>query len=365
MSRKINIINNVIMFGVTVGLFFMCPAINHNVFEGDMVILVLLYVFGAILAGFVNTVLHELGHLIAGKKNGFAFVSMTIWFFKWTKKNGKIYFDFCWIGEEAGYTEMVPTTKENVGKNFVKMTEAGVIVSLLMAVVSVVPVALVNYLPIECYAVLSMFLPVSTYFYLGNALPMSSEGVKNDGATVRMLKSNSDEGKVMTNILSIQAELFNGKTPCEIDESLYFDLPQLPEDNLQFLSLLDARYAYYVDKEDFENAERVSSRIEEILDYAPKYYRQPMQVNLLYNACVIKKDFDKADEIMYDVDKYINNVNSAENLRVKLAYLVYVLNEKENLEMFFDKAKREQAKMPLLGLAKYEEKLVEKIKQSL
>lgn len=89
-----------------------------------------------------------------------------------------------------------------------------------------------------------------------------------------------------------------------------------------------------------------------------------MQVNMLYTACVIKKDFDKADEIMYDIDKYINSVNTAENVRVKLAYLVYVLEEKENLEMFFNKAKREQSKMALSGLAKYEAKLIEKIKQS-
>lgn len=365
MSKRMNIVNNVIMFAVTVGLLFMCPSINHNSFDGDMIVLVLLYVFGAVLAGFVNTVLHELGHLLVGKKNGFAFVSMTIWFFKWTKENGKIRFDFCWLGEEAGYTEMVPTSKENVRVKFLRMTEAGIIVSMCMAIVSILPVALVNYLPIEWYAILSMFLPISTYFYLGNALPMSSEGVKNDGATARTLRKNNDECKVMANILSIHAELFNGKTPREIDEGLYFDLPQLPEDSLQFLTLLDARYAYYMDKEDVENALKVSERLEGLLEYAPKYFKQPIQVNLLYNACVLKPDFDKADEIMYDVDKYINSVNSAENVRVKIAYLVNVLKETDGLEMFFDKAKREQSKMALSGLAKYEEKLVEKIKQSL
>ena len=365
MSKKVNIINNLIMFAITIGLFFMCPSINHKIYDGDRFVLVLFYVLGAILAGFVNAVFHELGHLIAGKKNGFEFNSMTIWFFKWTKVKGKNRFDFCLIGEEAGYTEMVPTSKENVGKRYAKMTEGGIIVSLILTIISIVPIALMNFLPIEAYAILSMFLPMATYYYLGNALPMSSEGVKNDGATARMLRKNTDEAKVMTNILSIQSELYNGKTPCEIDESLYFDLPQLPEDNLQFLSLLDARYAYYLDKEDYENAIKVSDRIEELLEYAPKYYRQPMLVNLLYNACVLTKDFDKADELMYEVDKYINSVNSAENVRVKLAYLVYVLEEKEDLDMFFDKAKREQSKMALKGLSKYEEKLVDKIKKDL
>ena len=45
--------------------------------------------------------------------------------------------------------------------------------------------------------------------------------------------------------------------------------------------------------------------------------------------------------------------------------VVPVLEEKEDLDMFFDKAKREQSKMALKGLSKYEEKLVDKIKKDL
>ncbi len=365
MSKKINILNNAIILIVTVGLLAMCPIIKEYTFQGDRIIIILLYVVGAIFAGFINAIVHELGHLIAGKINGFAFVSMTIWFFRWKKENSKINFSLCWIGEEAGYTEMVPKSDKNVKKGLTKMTEGGIIASFIMAILSILPVAFMDYLPIEAYAILSMFLPLSTYYYLGNALPTSSEGIKNDGATARMLRKNTNEAKVVTNILTIHSWLYNGKTPAEIDENLYFDLPQLPEDNVNFFMLLDARYAYYLDKGDIENALKVSERLESILEYAPKSYRYTVMVDMLYNVCVLKQDFDRADEIMYELDKYINRVNTAQNVRVKIAYLINVLEEKEDLKMFFDKAKREQKKLPLSGLAKYEEKLLQELEKSI
>ncbi len=365
MSKKVNIINNIIMLGITMALLFMCPTINDNAFNGDMALLILLYVVGAIVAGFVNTVIHELGHLIAGKIQGFVFVSMTVWFFKWTKENGKTSFSFCRLGDEAGYTEMVPKNAENLRKRYKKVTEGGIIASFFLMLLSVLPVALLDFMPVGLYAVLSMFLPLSTYFYLGSTLPMSSEGFKNDGAVARMLKKDTDECKVAVNILAIHSELYNGKRPSEIDERLYFDVPQLPEDNVYFFYLLDARYAYYVDKGEIENALKVNERLQSVLDYMPKIFRMTVMADALYNACVLKPDFDEADEIMYELEKYLNNVNTAQNIRIKLSYLICVLEEKEELKMFFDKAKREQDKMALKGLALYEGKLVESLKEKL
>ena len=42
----------------------------------------------------------------------------------------------------------------------------------------------------------------------------------------------------------------------EIDESYYFDLPQLCEEHPYFIQLLTLRYSYYLDKGDYENAKK-------------------------------------------------------------------------------------------------------------
>ena len=90
MSKKVNIIsyvaNLILTLGALLGVVLMC----NKTYSENMLNAVLKLLVGAIVAGFVITCVHELGHLIAGKLNGFAFSSMTIWFFKFEKIKNKI-----------------------------------------------------------------------------------------------------------------------------------------------------------------------------------------------------------------------------------------------------------------------------------
>ena len=139
MKRNTNIINNVLtMLFMLAGLFFVVNVSNSR-YEKDLIEVVLWFLLGAIITGFICTVVHELAHLLVGKKNGFAFSSMVIWFFKWSKVNNKIQFDFTMIGEEAGYTEMIPTHSENIAKRYSKMSLAGPIASFFCMIIGVVP----------------------------------------------------------------------------------------------------------------------------------------------------------------------------------------------------------------------------------
>ena len=52
------------------------------------------------------------------------------------------------------------------------------------------------------------------------------------------------------NILAIEAYLYQGFTPSEIDKQLYFGAPQLPEDDLNFILLTNYRLSYYIDAGD-------------------------------------------------------------------------------------------------------------------
>ena len=64
----------------------------------------------------------------------------------------------------------------------------------------------------------------------------------------------------------------------------------------------------------------------------------------------------------YEFEDYINNVNNATNLSVKIAYLTNVNKDVEDLDMFFKKAYKEANKEQLKGLSLYETKLLDKLK---
>ena len=59
----------------------------------------------------------------------------------------------------------------------------------------------------------------------------------------------------------------------------------------------------------------------------------------------------------------VNNVNNATNVRVKLAYLIYVAKKKDACDAFYEKGLRECKRCPVLGLAKMEQKLFDKLKK--
>ena len=362
MNRRINIISNILSFLVTMGSLFVVMIVSNQNYSETLINVICFVALGAIISGFFNALMHELGHLFAGKKNGFILHEISVWFFKWTVVKGRKIFSFTLPLNEAGYTEMIPTSVESVEKGYKSMTFGGIYGSIFSIIIGVAGLFFTN-LPLVVFCVWSMFLPIGVYYFLGNLLPMISGGVRNDGAILYGIKKMDDVTKVTINLLKYQAELYNGKTPSEVDENLLFDLPQLPEDDLAFIMLLNFRYYYFLDKLDFENAKKVSNRLATLFDYMPKQIKCVVQTDLLYNYCTFDYNDYAVDDVMYELEKYLNNVNNAQTMRAKTAYLLYVEKQVENIEMFFEKTQREIEKCPLKGAALFEKKLLEKMKK--
>lgn len=367
MNRKQNLINNIILLVLTVAAVFAVTLVGNNKFSVDLWKIILVFLGGAIVAGIVNTLVHEFGHVIGGKKNGFKFVAMRIFCFNFVRLGKKTAVEICRLKEEIGSTEMLPVGTENLGERFAKMTRAGLYGTAALLVLSVLPLAMISLFGYNhwwAYALTSVFFPVSVYFFFANALPMTNEGLRNDAAVVAGIKKGDDVSKVTLGLLKIHAELDAGKSPAEIADEEY-DLPQLPEDDPNFIILLNNRYAHEVDKGDFEAAKKTSLRLEELLDDMPKPFRDPVRADLLYNACTFDFNENKADNLVEDAERYLNGVNSFTNLRIKAAYLLYVVKDEATAAEFIEKAVRDAEKCRVEGIKKYELKLLSLLSASL
>ena len=78
------------------------------------------------------------------------------------------------------------------------------------------------------------------------------------------LVEKTDSAKVTLAVLIVQAQALQGKKIEEIAEKLLFDLPQIEEDDLSFISLTELRYEYFKAKNDIDNAEKWRVRFEEL-----------------------------------------------------------------------------------------------------
>lgn len=363
MTRRKSIINEIISMVITVGTLIALVLVANANYGAALGEVILYFICGAIVVGFLCTLFHEAGHIIAGKRNGFALLSVSVWFFKWVKENGRTVFHFTFLGEEAGATEMAARSTENLSVRLKKMTYGGLIATFIPMMLGVIPFFLTGYLPVYAFIGLGMFLPIGAYVFFGNALPTYSGGAGNDGKLIYDLKTYNDDAKVALSMIAVQSELFNGKTPAEIDAKYYDDLPQLAENDLNFLILLSARLDRFVDLKDFGNAKKTLDRLKSVTEYYPKSVETVVALNELYAACTYDKNFSRADEIVEDFAKYLDKHNGSLEIRAKLAYILYVKGEREHFDVFYRKGVKEANKLNLRGQGIFERKLLEEMKK--
>ena len=361
MNKRKSIVFDIISALVGFGLFLAIVLTNNFTVGKNIFVCCLWILLGAIFWFVIITFVHELGHLISGKINGFAFVSLSVMCFRWKKVGKEVLFSFCKPTEEAGYTELVPKYSDQLKERFTKVTASGYSTSLILVVLGAIP--LIIDVPSTIFCLTCTLLPLTVYMVLDSVLPKISGSIRNDGGVIKSLKMDDDWSKVLLSILTIQSELYNGKTYSEIDKSLYFDLPQLCEDDVNFINLLLLRYYYYLDVSDYDNAKKTIKRLKSLVDYMPDSFYYHISAEELYSKCTFDYDEDLADELMYELEDYLNNNNTVENVRTKLAYLENGVKENDDLTDFYNKFTREAKRLVLSGQKEFELKLIKSIKK--
>ena len=65
---------------------------------------------------------------------------------------------------------------------------------------------------------------------------------------------------------------------------------------------------------------------------------------------------------MYEAEDYLNKYNTLTNIRIKLAYLYFIVGERGSVDTFYKKGIKEAKKCPLKGYGLFETKLLDEIK---
>lgn len=192
----------------------------------------------------LSSILHELGHMLFG---AIVKIKAVPKFTSWRK-----FFD-------AMSCVIKPKTDKNLKPKILFTTCGGLFVNLIFIVLGVVALCVPA---VPTY--LCAFLAASLYLFTLNALPLNLQSGKTDGLVIAELVKNEDTAKVMLAVLKVQAQVLGGKPIEEVDEKLLFDLPQIREDDINFISLTELRYEYFSAKGDSEQAAKYKARFEEL-----------------------------------------------------------------------------------------------------
>lgn len=208
-------------------------------------IYIILIFFGA----FMDELIHEGAHFMMG-----AFCSMGV-------KAPKIRIF------KSSSVEVFPKGAKGLKIRFLLTAGAGLFFDALLIALGVIAFAVPS-VP----AWLGIGLPYAFYTFVINAVPLEYRGGKTDGLVIWEAIKNDPSSKVMFRILKIQG-LVNGGLPLkEVDEALLLDVPQLPEDDLNFIILTQLRYEYYLAKDDDSTAYKYFLRYKDLIKYLPDEY---------------------------------------------------------------------------------------------
>ncbi len=145
---------------------------------------------------------------------------------------------------------------------------AGIVVNFACLVLGIISVCVPGVSAVFC-----ILLPYSAYIFLINAVPDDRNGAKNDGMIVWELITNADSAAVMLQILRIQGMVRTGTKLADVPEAMFFDVPQLPEDDINYIILTQLRYEYYLERGNDSEAYKYFLRYKDLIDYLPSEYQ--------------------------------------------------------------------------------------------
>ena len=325
-------------------------AIKGEVLDGIRAIV------GVVLGIVFAPVFHELGHILFAKMSNFSIIYSKFFCFKLTRKGKRLRFSFSspFAPDE---TQAVP----NCGGNMYARARAYTLGGLLFGGIFLFVVLLISILLTVYYAPNYLFfgmLPYALYLFILNVLPFEYPMGKTDMAVALGLRRGDDVEKTMLSAMEIQGELFLGKSYSEIEETLYFNLPQLSEEEPLFFVILDLKYRFYLDKNDLKNAADCLNRLVMSQDYFLDEEREKLAAECVYMHS-IQGDLEKAEEC----GKLCANFLRTENVTAKrvLATFSSAFGKCDAVPVLKEQANKALSLEFVAGNAKFEKGLLDRI----
>lgn len=301
-------------------------------------------------------VLHEFGHVFAAWSVKMEYVLVKFFCFKSIRVQGKKQCRFA-SPFAADETQVIPKVGGNMQKRAVKYALGGVAVSGV-----IVAALLVAAIHCTCLWTTQFGLwgavPYTAYLFLLNVMPLEYASGKTDMLVYLGIKKGAPAEQNMLAAMEIQGNLYAGKTFAELDEKLYYDVPQLAEDEPLFAVMLDLRYRYHLEKGEMERAADCLNRLALAQEYLPYEQVMDVAVELTYMHAV-NGDLQNAEESA----KLCKGALQKDTARAKRALLAYSLaiGKTDAAEILKEQALDCAVREYPLGLAKSEKILIEKL----
>ena len=313
-------------------------------------------ILGLIYGFVLSPILHELGHVSFAQIAKMDYVYVKFFCFKIYQKNGKKRFGFAspFAPDE---TQVLPKSGGNMQKRAALYTLGELIyggVFLFLILAGAILCSVIGHTSYLLWGI----VPYTAYLFFLNLPPVEYASGKTDTLVYLGLKKGYDAEKAMLSAMEIQGQLYEGKSFQEIDEKFYFDVPQLCEDEPLFAVMLDLKYRYFLEKEEYENAADCLNRLAQAQIYLPDCEVEKLAAELTYMHA-LRGDIESAEESGKLCREYLQS-DEVSAKRILLAYSK-TCNKTDAIEPLKAQAEKCLQQEKIAGLRKFEEILLSRI----
>lgn len=268
--------------------------------------------FLCLIFGFVlHMFLHELGHLLFGKRSGYDFVSFRIGNIMFIKENGKLVrkkFNIvgtggqCLMSPPEPVNDKFPYILYNLGGSFLNFISSGVCYLIYVLLSDAYPAVA---------RVFIIFAIVGLFIGLTNIIPAKTGGIANDGYNALTLGKDEKSRRAFWLQLHINALTTKGVR--------YRDMPaewfRLPSDDdlndVMIVSVALCSVNYLIDKQEFEKAAALARHLLETADKMLEVYKNELHCELLFLEIIGECRKEEIDRLYTkQLKNYIKNTSS-------------------------------------------------------
>lgn len=201
--------------------------------------------------------------------------------------------------------------------------------------------------------------PYAAYLFLLNAVPFAYSGGKTDMLIFCGIKRELPAEKAMLCAMEIYGKLYEGKSFSEIERGLYYDFPQLAEDEPMYAVMLDLRYRYHIEKGETERAADSLNRLASASSYLSEEEFSQTAAELVYMHSLVG-DKARAEESGKLAERYLREETPSAS-RILAAYAAFC-GDGEKAKILKERAERLLSEEPCEGLRRFEKILLERIR---
>lgn len=366
MNKNISLGLQIAVSAITVLLIFFCVFWCGAIWGFSYPQYLITGGIGFLSSWFLISFFHELGHVVFGVFAAFKVERFKVFHITFYYKENRPTITIDSKSGLAGSCDMYPTREDDMEKRYFILSLGGIVstgiiffIILLLIIIS----AFTNLRP-SVYPVFSFFVmwfPAAFFFTFFNLIPFENSDGKSDGAVLRGIKYRMASELTAVNALKIQAEMYRGLTPSQINPDLYFSAPQLMETDPNFMFITQMRYMYYNDMGDGDKAMSYINRLESIYEDVPASMKEEVAANLLFEYSLKSDEYKKVDGYFYDCLNLLKRKN-AYSCRVMAAYELSFNRRQEAMECL-DEAERLLKYEKIKGKALYEKNIISDLRR--